>query len=232
MSGQIAAVLFDKDGTLFEFQATWGGWAADFLLGLAGGDAGLADQLATRIGLDRAARRFNASSLAVAGTSAEVIAALLPALPGMAPEDLAARMAESAARLDPVAAVPLRPLLAGLAARGIGLGVATNDDEAVARAQLARAGVERFFAFVAGADSGHGAKPAPGQCLAFAAALNLLPGAVAMVGDSSHDLIAARRAGMVPVAVLTGTATADDLAPLADVVLRDIGDLPGWLGHD
>ena len=51
-----------------------------------------------------------------------------------------------------------------------------------------------------------------------------------MVGDSPHDLVAGRAAGMTAVAVLTGIATEADLGPLADVVLPDIGHLPGWLG--
>ena len=50
-----------------------------------------------------------------------------------------------------------------------------------------------------------------------------------MVGDSAHDLIAGRAAGMQCVGVLTGTATRADLAPLADVVLPDIGHIPDWL---
>jgi phosphoglycolate phosphatase len=50
-----------------------------------------------------------------------------------------------------------------------------------------------------------------------------------MVGDSRHDLEAGRSAGMRTVAVLTGIAGAAELAPLADVVLTDIGALPDWL---
>jgi phosphoglycolate phosphatase len=34
---------------------------------------------------------------------------------------------------------------------------------------------------------------------------------------------------MQTVAVLTGVAEADELAPLADVVLPNIGHLPDWL---
>ena len=49
-----------------------------------------------------------------------------------------------------------------------------------------------------------------------------------MVGDSTHDLIAGRAAGMQTVGVLTGMAEAE-LAPLADAVLPDIGHLPDWL---
>jgi phosphoglycolate phosphatase len=51
-----------------------------------------------------------------------------------------------------------------------------------------------------------------------------------MVGDSTHDLIAGRAAGMGTVAVLTGMASTSDLAPFADLVLPDIGHLPAWLG--
>ncbi|MEC9104658.1 MAG: HAD hydrolase-like protein, partial [Pseudomonadota bacterium] len=55
------------------------------------------------------------------------------------------------------------------------------------------------------------------------------PAHVAMVGDSTHDLIAGRAAGMVTVAVLTGLADAETLGPHADVVLPHIGHIPGWL---
>ena len=51
-----------------------------------------------------------------------------------------------------------------------------------------------------------------------------------MVGDSLHDLVAGRAAGMQTVGVLTGPACRDELAPCADVVLPDIGHLTTWLG--
>ena len=60
-------------------------------------------------------------------------------------------------------------------------------------------------------------------------AAGLDPARVAMVGDSRHDLEAGRAAGMRTVAVLTGVARREDLEPHADVVLADIGALPGWL---
>jgi phosphoglycolate phosphatase len=134
--------------------------------------------------------------------------------------------AESAPQAN---ATPLVPLFDGLRARGLRLGVATNDAEGPARAHLNAAGVSGHFDFVAGFDSGHGAKPSPGQLLAFARAVGVAPDRVAMVGDSTHDLIAGRNAGMVTVGVLTGMAGAQDLRPFADAVLPDIGHLPDWL---
>jgi phosphoglycolate phosphatase len=125
--------------------------------------------------------------------------------------------------------VPLRPVLGALRGRGLRLGVATNDSEGPARAHLAQAGVADLFDFVAGFDSGWGGKPAPGQLAAFAAHTGILPTRIAMVGDSRHDLMAGRAAGMRTVAVLTGIAEAPELSPLADAVLPDIGHLAGWL---
>ena len=52
-----------------------------------------------------------------------------------------------------------------------------------------------------------------------------------MVGDSTHDLIAGRRAAMRCVGVLTGLADTEDLLPHADAVLENIGALPSWLAQ-
>jgi phosphoglycolate phosphatase len=224
----IDALLFDKDGTLFDFRISWGRWAAGFLAGLAR-DESHADRLGRAIGYDAATQSFAPDSPVIAATAADIAAALLPNLPGITLADLTDRIDDTAGSAPMSEAVPLRPLLTTLRGRGLRLGVATNDSEAPARLHLAAHGITDCFDFIAGYDSGHGAKPGPGMCLAFAAACGLDPRRVAMVGDSRHDLQAGRAAGMRTIAVLTGIAQADDLAPLADVVLPDIGALPGWL---
>lgn len=225
----IAGILFDKDGTLFDFNATWGDWTEGLLRELARGDAVRTARLAEVLGYDSSQRRFNPDSIVVAHTPEEVAAALLPHLPGATPATLVARMNVLASQAPQVAAFPLSPLLGDLRGRGLRLGVATNDSEEAARAHLDAEGVTGLFDFVAGFDSGHGGKPHPGMLLAFADAFGLDPAQVVMVGDSLHDLIAGRAAGMRRVAVLTGLATEAELQPLAEVVLPDIGHLPGWL---
>ena len=224
----IDGLLFDKDGTLFDFRTSWGGWAAGFLAALAR-DPDHAARLGQASGFDAARRTFAADSPVIAATAADIAGALAPHLDDISLADLTDRINDTAGSAPMSEAVPLRPLLAGLRARGLRLGVATNDSEAPARQHLATHGITDCFDFIAGYDSGHGPKPGPGMCLAFVAAQGLQPSRVAMVGDSRHDLQAGRAAGMRTVAVLTGIATAADLAPLADAVLPDIGALPGWL---
>ena len=150
-------------------------------------------------------------------------------LPDRTVAGLVAEIDRMAAEAPQMPVLPLGPYLDDLSARGLALGVATNDSEMPARAHLEAAGIAARFDFIAGYDSGHGAKPGPGPLLAFAEAVGRAPGACAMVGDSLHDLMAARAAGMRAVAVLTGIAGADVLSPVADVVLPDIGALAGWL---
>ncbi|MDF0602741.1 HAD family hydrolase [Psychromarinibacter sp. C21-152] len=225
----IRGVLFDKDGTLFDFEETWRGWAASMLTDLAAGDAARAAALGARIGFDMERRNFDPASTVIAGTPDEIVQLLAPGVPELTEAELIERLNDAAALAPQVEAAPLGPLLSRLRAAGLKLGVATNDAEAPARAHLAAAGQEDAFDFIAGYDSGHGGKPAPGMCLAFAAAVDLPPNAVVMVGDSTHDLLAGRAAGMRCVAVLTGMAPATELAPLADAVLPDIGHLPDWL---
>jgi phosphoglycolate phosphatase len=225
----IRGLLFDKDGTLFDFHATWSAWARTFLTELACGDLARAAELGRTIGFDTAQVLFDPESPVIAGTPGDIAEALLPHLPGASAPALIARMNAAAAAAPMIEAVPLKPLLGALRRLGLRLGVVTNDAELPARAHLGASGTEELFDFIAGFDSGFGAKPGPGALLAFADRFGLAPSQVAMVGDSRHDLAAARAAGMHSVAVLTGLAGEEDLAPYADAILPDIGHLPHWL---
>ena len=224
----IDGVVFDKDGTLFDFRQSWGVWTARLLEVLAR-DETHAAQLAAAIGYYPQARDFHAESAVIAATAEEISAALLPHLPGYTQPSLAARLNAMAEGAAMVPAVPLRPVLGALRERGLRLGLATNDTEAPARAHLTAHGVLDLFDFVAGYDSGYGPKPGPGMCLAFARETGLDPARIVMVGDSCHDLIAGRAAGMRTVAVLTGIAGIEELLPHADAVLPDIGSLGAWI---
>jgi len=224
----IDAAIFDKDGTLFDFRATWGGWTARAIDHLAGHGADRA-LLARRLGYDVAAGVFAKNSPVIASTTPELVDIMHGFVPRIDKGQLLDILSELSVAAPQAPAAPLRPVFEALKARGLKLGLATNDTEAPARAHLAGAGVLDLFDFVAGCDSGWGGKPAPGQLLAFAERVGVNPLRSVMVGDSLHDLHAGRDAGMKRAAVLTGIAEADELAPHADVVLPDISHLAAWI---
>lgn len=224
----IDGVIFDKDGTLFDFRVSWGRWADALVRELTASDDE-ARRLGTAIGFDIDTGSFAPHSPVIAATPDEIAEVLQPHLPHLGVAALVRHMNARAAEAQMAPAVPLRPLLLGLRGRGLRIGLATNDGEAPARAHLEGAGIDDLFDYVAGFDSGHGAKPEPGMLRAFARQTGIAPDRIAMVGDSRHDLMAGRAAGMRPVAVLTGIADKAELMPLADVVLDDIGALPDWI---
>jgi phosphoglycolate phosphatase len=222
------AVIFDKDGTLFDFRASWGAWTESVLADLAT-DRADARRLGQVLGYDPETHRFTQASPVISMTTPEIAAILHQHLSGITLQALNDKLNALSVAAPMVPAVPLRAVLGALKARGLKLGLATNDTEHPARVHLEKAGVLDLFDYVVGCDSGWGGKPAPGQLLEFLRRFGLTASRVAMVGDSRHDLDAGRAAGMHAVGVLTGMAGHDDLAGHADVVLADIGALGGWI---
>lgn len=232
----LRALLFDKDGTLFDFNATWATFGARVIEQLAAGAPDRMQELADAIGLDLARGAFRPESPAIAGGSNDVVRALARRLPEWRSDALAAWLRQEARAVGGRSLTPATPaldaLLGELCAAGYVLGVATNDAGAAARAQLREARIAARFAFIAGYDDVGRPKPAPDLITAFAAATDTPPGAIAMIGDSVADLLAARRAGCgAAIGVLTGPTTAETLAPLADAVLGSIAEAPDWLAN-
>ena len=80
----------------------------------------------------------------------------------------------------------------------------TNDSENNAFNQLEKAQVDPKLDldFVAGYDTGFGAKPSPAPLLAFSQAVDIAPSEIAMVGDSLHtDILGGAAAGMTTVLI-------------------------------
>ncbi len=224
----LRALLFDKDGTLFDFHRSWGPWLAGFLAEVSSDERhGL--KLAEALGFNLEPQTFRPDSVFVHDTLEEIMDAVLPHLPNWERAALEAYAIRETALVPQVPTTPLPPLLARFKARGLVLGLATNDNEHPARTQLKAAGVLEYFDFIAGYDSGFGGKPETGMQRAFCTAHGLAPAEVAMVGDSLHDMTSGRNAGMRTIGVLTGTTPRAELAKAADVVLTDISEIESWL---
>jgi phosphoglycolate phosphatase len=230
---EIDLVVFDKDGTLIDFHAMWGGWALE--LGRRLDDSTrrpVAGDVFAAIGFDPVNDRVRAGApLAVAtmGELAETVAAVIRR---WCPSIAAARQAVETAwfRPDPVAsAVPtadLAKLFGALRDSDRQIAVATTDDRAPTEATLRGLGIRDFVSALACGDDGVGVKPDPAMVLAICAALRVPPDRVAVVGDTPADLLMGRSAGAGRViGVLTGVGERAELEPLADVVLGSIGEL-------
>ena len=224
----IRAILFDKDGTLLDFDATFGPAGWHLLNHLSAGDPGMLRELAAAAGYDLKRRRFAPDSTFIVDPTeiyGPVWARVLGRRCDAAFLDLVDRLTTRYASgfLTPFADVG--ETLAALAGRGLPLGLATNDTEEGARAQMVALDLADHLPFIAGYDSGHGAKPAPGMVRAFAAHAGMRPCDVAMVGDSLRDMQAANAAGAIAIAVTTGPTGSDTLADHADHVITRLGDI-------
>ncbi len=220
----IKAVLFDKDGTLFNFDATWADWTRRVIMRL-NADETMRGRLAEACGYDWAGNRFVEGSIIVNATGDETAAAWMAVDGALTRAGIERAFDAEYGGMELAPVCDLAAVLGELRARGLVLGIATNDAEANARAHTEQAGVADMFDFIAGCDSGFGAKPDAGMVRGFARAVGVTCEQVAMVGDSTHDLRAGRAAGAMCVGVLSGPAGRADLEGLADVVLADIGGL-------
>lgn len=228
----IAAILFDKDGTLIGYDASWGPVNRELAAIAARGDAALADRLLLACGMDPVTGHVIADSLLAAGNTAQIAAGLVaagsPCDVGELTQRLDRLFTDAASKSVPV--TDLQGLFSRLKQRGYRLGIASSDNEASIRETARRFGIEHSVDFIAGYDSGHGTKPQPGMVYGFCEAIGLTPDRIAVVGDNNHDLHMARNAKAgLGIAVLTGTGTRQSLAADCDYCFDDITGLESLL---
>jgi phosphoglycolate phosphatase len=229
----IKGILFDKDGTLVDFNATWLGVADFMAMDASDGDRWKADRLLAAAGFDFANRRFKPDSIFASGTNLDVVELWFPRLSNEDQMLAVARFNEITSVQGSAMAVALPGVvdtLAVLHKTSYRLGVATNDSTSGAEKTLVTLGVAQLFDAAYGYDAVANPKPAPDTIQAFCDLTGLKPAQIAMVGDNRHDLEMARAGGCgLAVGVLSGTGTRESLAEIADVILDSVADLPDFL---
>ena len=229
---QIAGILFDKDGTLLDFDASWGPVNRDVALMAADGDQALADHLLLACGMDPVSGEIVPDSLFAAGNTIEIAEGMINAGSPFMVEALVPKIDDCFARAAElsVPVTDLEPLFARLHGKGLRLGIASSDNERSIRVAAERFGILPYIDFIAGYDSGHGSKPEAGMVLGFCAATGLAPSEVAVVGDNNHDLRMGSNAGAgLKIGVLSGTGSRETLTPHSDMVLSNITELEAVL---
>jgi phosphoglycolate phosphatase len=228
----IELVVFDKDGTLIDFQAMWGGWvrtlAEDLTRSTGFEVTGLLFDL---LGVDSTTGLVHSHGLLAASPMARIREVVVDAVASMGLGKAAAEAAVAAAwrAPDPVElAHPLTNLVelfGGLEERGITITIATSDNREPTERTLAALGIADRVSGLVCADDGLLVKPAPDGVLHLCAVTAIPPDRAAVIGDSPVDLAMGHAAGVRRViGVLTGVGDRASLAS-ADIVLESVADL-------
>jgi len=228
-------VIFDKDGTLIDFQAMWGDWAIGFIDRMCSAvSADVRTQLCDVLGIDGVTHRIHpAGALAIAPEAAtqDRIVRLLGSY-GYLPADARGLIVQLWQAPDPATtAVPCADLVAlcrWILAHGARIAIATADNRQPTVTTIQSLGISAAVSVYACADdAGIAPKPAPDKIFAICTALGIPPSEAIMVGDTPSDMIMGRAAGVMHcIAVTTGVSSAAELMLHADVVLADVGMLP------
>ena len=230
-------IVFDKDGTLIDFDAMWGGWAeglADRLEATLGGP--IRAELHRQIGYDTRSRRTIPGSPLAATPMADLrvmTTDLVARSTGRSWTAADAAVDGAWAPPDPVGlARPLTDLVALfslLRAARQKVAIVTSDDRAPTEATLAGLGIAGLVDALVCADDGLPSKPAPDTLLRACQIAGVEPIRTAMIGDSIADMTMAGAAGVGRrIAVLSGIGRRAELEPLCDVVINSIALLlPG-----
>lgn len=225
----IRGILFDKDGTLLDHDASWAAPTIAMAELAAEGDAELAARMLAHGGFDPVTRRFKSGTPLAAGTPPEIAAAFEAVLGRRGRPDLVAAIDAlfSAASGQSTLLPGVRQALLALRPRLDRLGLATSDSLAGLERSLAPHAILELFDFRAGWDSGFGRKPDPGMVEAFCRDSGLRPAEVCVVGDNPHDTKMGRAAGAgLVIGVLSGTSAAADLEDSADLILASVAEMP------
>ncbi len=228
---RIKGILFDKDGTLLDFN---GSWLQPYvqvtkLIATKLGRPELAESLMAEGGFIAETQGWVADSLLASGSNQQILEfwseRIGQPIEGDNLRHIKQIFAHASSHYVPAIA-DMRGFISSLKARGMCLGLATMDDEKNAYRMLAKLQLTDLFDFVCGANSGYGVKPEPEMVYAFCQSCRLSPDQVIMVGDSPKDLKMGKNAGVAyAVGVLTGAHDRAALEAHGDYIFENIVSL-------
>jgi beta-phosphoglucomutase len=161
--------------------------------------------------------------------NANIIPAWLGEVAPQRSDELAQRKESLYRQLVRSGAVSIYPRIPGLLAElrhvGASVAVASSGPRENVSLLIETIGAGVYITVAVASEDVREGKPHPEMFLTAAKRLGLVPGRCAVIEDSVHGIEAAKRAGMLAVAVLTSTARAALMAAGADLVVPTVGHL-------
>jgi phosphoglycolate phosphatase len=231
------AIIFDKDGTLIDFDAMWGGWVVHLAeqLRLISG-LQVRDALCLAMGYDDEHQKVLALGKLAATPMSQLYDLTVEVMQSLGLNEKEAQKAveDGWCIPDPVLlAKPFtdtRVLFGKLHERGIKIAIATTDDRAPTQAMIEAFDIEEYISSMVCADDGIPAKPAADMVLTLCERMAVEPSIVMVIGDTTADLKMARAAGAgLIVGVLSGVSNARDLVSYADVLIDSVDELHAYV---
>ena len=230
---KVKLVIFDKDGTLISFDATWSKWADDLISRFVSkcGEQ-LRTPLADTLGYDMEIRKVRGEKSLMAWAAQPLIRkaveACLTEQGGMKEGEAMEAVRECWAECEEGEVSPIsrctKTLFQTLHRMGIMTGVCTSDARRPTELNLQSLGVSSMVHHsICGDDSFNVPKPAPDNAWNFCKKLGVRPEETIIVGDTNADLRMARAAGVAgSIGVLSGVGTEEDLRGNADVIVESV----------
>ncbi len=233
-------VIFDKDGTLVDFTATWVPLIrkrVDFLLRALGRNGELGATLLKHWGIDPESGRIDPRGpCPVSPRSDEIVIGTMVLYQRGYPWDESKQRVTQA--FDQADAATdrkkmMRPiegiqsLLHDLKRRGVSVALATSDERRDTEAVLCSLGLENAFDMILCAEEINPPKPHPETIFTICRKLSIPPRETIMIGDTVTDMVMGKRAEVaLTVGIVEGGVTPrEELEKVADVVLDSIRDL-------
>jgi len=235
----VSCIVFDKDGTLLDFDFTWGSRTAAWIRALAisvPGDKSLFEHFSRAIGYDWTNHRALADGPIAVTTAQKLVTLAAGALyqQGL-PWHEAERLAEKTIRQtmgSPMQADEIRPIgdvkgtLQRLRDAGLLLALATGDDREPTESILSLMGIAEEMAVIICGDDPLPEKPDPAALFHIGNQIGIPTSQMLMVGDTVNDMLTGHNATVAGCIGISGsTGDPVKLAAHADVVLSSIEQL-------
>lgn len=234
----VNCIVFDKDGTLIDFNKTWARRTADWILAMRAqvNDPAFPENLSRTLGFNWSKKEVLPDSPLTVTTAVKLIALASgeiykTGLPWHDAEKIAIETIIPTlgadfqdGEIEPLGDV--RGTFQKLKQAGFQIAIATGDDRKPTGEVLRALAITELVDAVVCADDHLPEKPDAAVLQSIARDLGLQPEQMIMVGDTVNDMLAGRNAGVSGCIGITGsTGDAGKLAPFADVLLSKVDEL-------